>query len=204
MTGARVGPLAADLVLGFKDMVSFSRKSPKDQPKISCNFPKGFAKERMNDKPFWQTKSLSQLNPKEWESLCDGCGLCCLVRFEDEDTGEVLPTRVHCKLFDSQKCTCTDYENRKKHVPDCIKLTPHNIEALEWMPKSCAYRRLYEGKDLPGWHYLISGDVNLVHTLGVSIKGQTIPETIFDDIEDALDFIAPDLSIDRSQWPNKP
>ncbi|MER8124560.1 YcgN family cysteine cluster protein, partial [Acinetobacter baumannii] len=98
--------------------------------------------------PFWRRKTLEQMTVAEWESLCDGCGLCCLVRFEDEETGEVIPTRVHCKLFDPDVCRCSDYANRKAHVPDCIKLTPHNSEALEWMPKSCAYRRLHEGRDL--------------------------------------------------------
>lgn len=153
----------------------------------------------MNDTlPFWQQKRLSDMTAQEWESLCDGCGLCCLVRFEDEDTGEIIPTRVHCKLYDDKKCQCTDYANRKAHVPDCIKLTPHNIEALEWMPKSCAYRRLHEGKPLPKWHYLISGDRESVHRAGVSIRGQTVSETVFEDIEDALDFIEPSLGLDRS------
>ena len=88
----------------------------------------------MAGEPFWRRKTLEQMTVAEWESLCDGCGLCCLVRFEDEDTGEIIPTRVHCKLFDAQACRCTDYANRKAHVPDCIKLTPGNIEELDWMP----------------------------------------------------------------------
>ena len=150
--------------------------------------------------PFWETKSIDKMTPEEWESLCDGCGLCCLVRFEDEDTGEVVPTRVHCKLFDGQLCTCTDYANRKKHVPDCIKLTPGNIEDLQWMPMSCAYRRLYEGKPLPKWHYLITGDRESVHRAGVSIRGQTISETSLPEVEDALDFVAMDLVPDRSEF----
>ncbi|MDC7677238.1 YcgN family cysteine cluster protein [Asticcacaulis machinosus] len=154
-------------------------------------------------KPFWETKPLSQMNRTEWESLCDGCGLCCLVRFEDEDTGEVIPTRVHCKLFNPDSCTCTDYPNRKKYVPDCIKLTPHNIEALEWMPKSCAYRRLHEGKDLPRWHPLITGDPDSTHKAGVSIRGQTVSETAFADIEDAIDFMAMEWAEDRSNWEPK-
>ena len=112
----------------------------------------------MTERPFWETKSLAEMSPSEWESLCDGCGLCCLVRFEDEVTGEIIPTRVHCKLFDPDACRCTNYEDRHRHVPDCIKLTPGNIEALGWMPKSCAYRRLWEGKQLPRWHPLITGD----------------------------------------------
>lgn len=133
----------------------------------------------------------------EWESLCDGCGLCCLVRFEDEDSGEVIPTRVHCKLFDGQLCACTDYANRKTHVPDCVKLTPHNIDALPWMPTSCAYRRLHEGKTLPEWHPLITGDPESVHKSGVSIRGQTISEAELKDPEDALEYTAWDLMIDR-------
>jgi len=151
----------------------------------------------MPQKPFWQTKRLEQMTAAEWESLCDGCGLCCLVRFEDEVTGEIVPTRVACKLFDDKVCACTDYVNRKQHVPDCIKLTPHNIDALEWMPKSCAYRRLHEGRDLADWHPLISGDPESVHRAGVSIRGQTISEAVLADPEDALEFQAPELMDER-------
>ena len=150
-------------------------------------------------RPFWETKRLEQMTVREWESLCDGCGLCCLVRFEEEGTGEVVPTRVACRLFDDKACRCGDYANRKAHVPDCIKLTPYNIEALEWMPLSCAYRRLYEGKTLPVWHPLITGDPESVHAAGVSVRGQTISEASLDDPDDALDFEAPDLMRDRSE-----
>jgi uncharacterized protein len=153
----------------------------------------------MAREPFWQRKSLTEMTVAEWESLCDGCGLCCLVRFEDEETGEIIPTRVHCKLFDAQACACTDYANRKKHVPDCIKLTPGNIEALEWMPKSCAYRRLHEGRDLAWWHPLVSGDPESVHKAGVSVRGQTINEAALSDPEDALDFAAWDLVEERGR-----
>jgi uncharacterized cysteine cluster protein YcgN (CxxCxxCC family) len=149
-------------------------------------------------KPFWQTKSLEQMTVREWESLCDGCGLCCLVRFEDEDTGEIIPTRVACRLFDSGACRCSDYANRSKHVPDCIKLTPYNIEDLQWMPLSCAYRRLYEGKPLPSWHPLITGDPESVHEAGVSVRGKTISEAVLADPEDALDYEAYDLMRDKS------
>lgn len=148
-------------------------------------------------KPWWETKPLADMSATEWESLCDGCGLCCLVRFEDEDTGEVIPTRVSCKLFDDGACRCTDYENRKDHVPDCIQLTPWNIEALAWMPKSCGYRRIHEGRGLAWWHPLVSGDRETVHTAGVSIRGQTISETVLREPEDALDFEAPDLVAER-------
>jgi hypothetical protein len=135
---------------------------------------------------------------REWESLCDGCGLCCLIRFEDEETGEIIPTRVACKLFDDGACRCSDYDRRRIHVPDCIKLTPGNIEGLQWMPLSCAYRRLYEGKDLPRWHPLITGDRESVHRSGVSVRGQTLSEAVLADPEDALDHVAYDLLRDKS------
>jgi uncharacterized cysteine cluster protein YcgN (CxxCxxCC family) len=149
-------------------------------------------------KPFWETKSLERMSAREWESLCDGCGLCCLIRFEDEETGEIIPTRVACKLFDSSVCRCSDYAHRKDQVPDCIKLTPHNIEDLQWMPPSCAYRRLHEGKPLPAWHPLITGDPESVHRAGVSVRGQTLSEATLADPEDALDYVAEDLLRDKS------
>jgi uncharacterized cysteine cluster protein YcgN (CxxCxxCC family) len=151
----------------------------------------------MARKPFWQTKTLQAMTPAEWESLCDGCGLCCLIRFEDEDTGEIIPTRVACRLFDDQRCRCADYANRKSQVPDCIKLTPGNIEDLLWMPKSCAYRRLHEGRGLAAWHPLVSGDPESVHRAGVSIRGQTISEASLANPEDAVEFEAPDLLAER-------
>lgn len=153
----------------------------------------------MTGDPFWRRKSLQQMTSAEWESLCDGCGLCCLVRFEDEDTAEIIPTRVHCKLFNPESCTCADYANRKRHVPDCIKLTPGNIEALQWMPKSCAYRRLHEGRGLAKWHPLVSGDPESVHRAGVSVRGQTINESVLAEPEDALDFAAQDLIEERGR-----
>ena len=151
----------------------------------------------MTRKPFWETKPLRQMTVAEWESLCDGCGLCCLIRFEDEDTGEIIPTRVACRLFDGNACRCTDYPNRKATVPDCIKLTPDNIDDLMWMPKSCAYRRLHEGRGLADWHPLVSGDPESVHRAGVSIRGQTVSEASLADPEDAIDFEAPDLLEER-------
>ena len=151
----------------------------------------------MAQKPFWETKTLEDMSAAEWESLCDGCGLCCLIRFEDEVTGEVIPTRVSCRLLDNELCRCKDYANRKVYVPDCIKLTPWNIEALQWMPLSCAYRRLYEGRPLPRWHPLITGDPESVHKAGVSIRGQVISESSLADPDDALDFQAPELLIDH-------
>ena len=126
----------------------------------------------MARKPFWRDQDAGPDDgPAEWESLCDGCGLCLpLIRFEDEDTSEIIPTRVACKLFDDATCRCSDYANRKAYVPDCIKLTPGNIEDLLWMPMSCAYRRLHEGRGLASWHPLVSGDPESVHRAGVSIR----------------------------------
>lgn len=152
----------------------------------------------MSARPFWEEKRLEQLTVQEWESLCDGCGLCCLIRFEDEETGEIIPTRVHCRLFDAELCRCSNYAERKTHVPDCIKLTPWNVEGLAWMPRSCAYRRVWEGKPLPRWHPLLTGDPQSVHEAGVSVRGQTVSETSLQDPEDALDFQAWDLLRDRS------
>jgi uncharacterized cysteine cluster protein YcgN (CxxCxxCC family) len=148
-------------------------------------------------KPFWETKTLKQMSRAEWESLCDGCGLCCLIRFEDEDTGEVFPTRVHCKLFDPDACTCTDYANRKAHVPDCIKLTPGKVGALKWMPKSCGYRRIHEGRGLADWHPLVSGNRESVHDAGVSVRGQTVSELTLERPEDAVEFEAMEWNEER-------
>ncbi len=148
------------------------------------------------DRPFWETKTLEQMSAQEWESLCDGCGRCCLVRFEDEDTGEIIPTRVACRLLDTQTCACTNYRHRRRYVPDCIKLTPHKIEDLTWMPHSCAYRRLHEGRGLASWHPLCSGDPESVHRAGVSVRGLVLSETAFADVEDAIDFPAYDLMAD--------
>jgi hypothetical protein len=153
----------------------------------------------MAERAFWEVKSLAEMSAGEWESLCDGCGLCCLVRFEDEDSGVVTPTRVACRLFDGEACRCVDYARRRESVPDCIKLTPGNVTTLAWMPKSCAYRRIAEGRGLAPWHPLVSGDPESVHAAGVSIRGQTISEALLADPEDAIDYAAPDLMIERGR-----
>jgi uncharacterized cysteine cluster protein YcgN (CxxCxxCC family) len=145
------------------------------------------------DKPFWETKTLGEMTGEEWESLCDGCGRCCLIRFEDEDTGEVIPTRVACRLLDVETCRCTRYRHRKRYVPDCIKLTPVNVAELKWMPPSCAYRRIYDGKGLASWHPLVSGDPQSVEKAGISMKGQLVSETALKRAEDAIDYEASDL-----------
>ncbi|MFZ4067453.1 MAG: YcgN family cysteine cluster protein [Phenylobacterium sp.] len=148
-------------------------------------------------RPFWETTPLERMTREEWESLCDGCGLCCLIRFEDVDSGEVIPTRVHCRLLDAATCSCSNYPGRKREVPDCISLTPALIPRLGWMPKSCAYRRLHEGRGLADWHPLISGDPESVHRAGVSVRGQTISESELEHEDDMVDHAAPDLLAER-------
>tara|TARA_R110000744_G_scaffold273278_5_gene386388 strand:+ start:8065 stop:8523 length:459 start_codon:yes stop_codon:yes gene_type:complete len=138
--------------------------------------------------PFWKTKTLSQLTKPEWESLCDGCGKCCLIQLEDEDSGLRLHTDVTCRLFNPDTCRCGDYTNRKQRVPDCVILTPKNVTELEWMPQTCAYRLIGEGKDLYDWHPLVSGDPMSVHKAGMSIRNQVISEDEVDpeDWEDRI------------------
>jgi hypothetical protein len=126
--------------------------------------------------PFWKTKSLVEMTEAEWESLCDGCGKCCTISLEDEDTGELHRTNVACNLFDTNTCGCGDYANRKKKVPDCVKLTPKNVPKLDWLPPTCAYRLVALGRDLYWWHHLISGDRETVHAAGASVRGETRPE----------------------------
>jgi hypothetical protein len=119
---------------------------------------------------FWQTKSLAQMSHEEWESLCDGCGLCCLVKIEDEDSGEVFNTTVSCKQLDIEKCRCKDYDNRLAEVSMCLQLTLENLPQIHWLPDSCAYIRLYKGQPLPDWHPLLTKDKNSVHEAGLSAK----------------------------------
>ena len=121
-------------------------------------------------KPFWETKPLDQMTRDEWESLCDGCGRCCLYILHNEETGDVFETDVGCKLFNAKTRRCMNYANRAKLVPDCVTLTAQNVEALSWMPKTCAYRRLANGKRLPKWHPLITGDRESVARAGVAVS----------------------------------
>lgn len=142
----------------------------------------------MDREPFWKRKTLGEMNRAEWESLCDGCAKCCLVKLEDEDTLEISFTDAVCKLLDGETCRCTDYRNRTKRVPDCVHLTPKVIEEVTWMPPSCAYRLIAEGKDLPSWHPLVSGETESVVRAGMSVKGRVISEEEidFDDICDRI------------------
>ena len=127
--------------------------------------------------PFWEDKSLDEMSPAEWEALCDGCGRCCLVKLEDEESGEIITSDVRCRLLDGDTCRCKDYPDRQRQVPDCIKLTPQNVVTTSWIPATCAYRRLAEGRGLAWWHPLISGDPETVAAAGVSVRGRTVNET---------------------------
>ncbi|WPZ32538.1 YcgN family cysteine cluster protein [Thalassobaculum sp. OXR-137] len=140
------------------------------------------------DERFWERKPLSAMTPAEWESLCDGCGKCCLVKLQDADTDEISYTDVACKLLDCDSCRCSDYPNRKKIVPDCVVLSVKLVSQLKWMPSTCAYRLLNEGRPLYWWHPLVSGDANTVHEAGISVRGRAISETVVDD-EELLEHI---------------
>lgn len=135
-------------------------------------------------RPFWKRKKLDQLTPKEWESLCDGCGLCCLQKIEFEDdglSGVIHYTRIACRLLDHQTCRCMNYSQRRELVSDCVQLTPADAETFHWLPATCSYRLLSEGKDLPAWHYLVCGDRRAVHRAGISRSGRMICETAVDE-----------------------
>lgn len=121
---------------------------------------------------FWETKSLQQMSRAEWEALCDGCGQCCMAKLIDDDTEEIHYTSVACRLFDAQTCRCGDYENRQSRVDDCVKLTPENVSQIAWLPKTCAYRLINEGKQLYDWHPLVSGRPSSVLEAGVSVFGK--------------------------------
>ncbi|WP_321345891.1 YcgN family cysteine cluster protein [Breoghania sp.] len=126
--------------------------------------------------PFWRAKSLEALTPAEWESLCDGCGRCCLNKLEDWDTGQIEWTNIACTLLDGETCRCRDYENRQATVPDCVQLTPSEVRTLTWLPPTCAYKLVADGHDLYWWHPLISGSSETVHEAGISVRGRTISE----------------------------
>lgn len=125
---------------------------------------------------FWETKSLTEMSQSEWESLCDGCGKCCLNKLSTEDEDEFLFTRIACKLLDSHTCQCADYDNRFAFVKDCEQLTPSKLKQLKWLPNTCAYRLLDEGKPLPSWHHLVCGDKEAVHTEDMSVRDAVLSE----------------------------
>ena len=151
--------------------------------------------EKMTKQPFWKVKRLDEMSASEWESLCDGCAKCCLVKLEDEDTEELEYTDIVCDLLDCETCQCSDYPNRAVKVPDCVELTPTNVSQLSWMPSSCAYRLIAEGKDLAWWHPLVSGEMESVHLAGVSVRGRVLREAEVD---------MTDLEARIVSWPEQP
>lgn len=135
---------------------------------------------------FWQQKTLAEMSREEWESLCDGCAKCCLYRLEDEDTRAIYFTNVHCRLLDTETGRCTDYANRSSRVSDCVTITLRELEDPYWLPSTCAYRLLAEGKDLPKWHPLVSGDPQSVVRAGQRVCDRTICEDEADELENHL------------------
>jgi hypothetical protein len=135
---------------------------------------------------FWETKTLAEMTIEEWESLCDGCGKCCLIKLEDEDSGEIAFTSVVCDLIDLDTCRCTHYSERCTLVPDCIDLKQHDFAEYKWLPSMCAYRLLTDGKPLPDWHPLNSGTVESVKDAGVAIGSYAVKESQVDDPEDHI------------------
>lgn len=131
---------------------------------------------RAKSEPFWQHKALHEMTRDEWESLCDGCGRCCVLKLADADTGKVHPTSVVCRLFDRDTCRCTRYADRHRLVPECVHIDADTAAQYDWLPESCAYRRLANGRDLAWWHPLVSGRQQTVIDAGISVYGNVVPE----------------------------
>ena len=129
------------------------------------------------EKDFWIHKTLAEMSLEEWEALCDGCGICCLFKVEDEDSREVHLTNVACRFLDLKTCTCQLYDQRISAMPTCIKLSPSKVENLTWLPETCTYRLILHGKPLPDWHPLVSGDPTSIHRAGISVLGKVIRES---------------------------
>ena len=140
----------------------------------------------MNSTPFWKRKTLTEMNQQEWESLCDRCGKCCLSKLEDEDTGEIVFTSVVCDLIDLKNCCCTNYRQRTRLVSNCINIRSEAFIQYDWLPNTCAYRLLAEGKELPLWHPLITGTFDSVHEAGVSVRSYATRESEVFDLEDYI------------------
>lgn len=144
------------------------------------------------EKDFWKHKKLSEMSLEEWEALCDGCGICCLFKIEDADSGEVHLTNVACRFLDMQSCTCLLYKNRLRAMPTCIKLSPSKVKNLTWLPDTCTYRLVLQGKPLPDWHPLVSGDPRSVHRAGISILGKAVRESSV-DMKELEKYVIEDL-----------
>ena len=140
----------------------------------------------MSERPFWQTKRLDQMNDDEWESLCDGCGQCCLNKLQDADTDEIYFTNVACNQLNIKTCQCRNYERRFEYEEDCIKLTRENLTQFNWLPRTCAYRLLGEGKALPAWHPLLSGSKSAMHAQRISVRYIAVRESEVRDWEDHI------------------
>lgn len=152
-----------------------------------------------HSKPFWKTKKLTEMTREEWETLCDGCGRCCLHKLQDEDTGELFYTRVVCRLFDMQTCRCTQYDQRQVLEPTCMVLTPETVLDYPWMPATCAYRLLAEGKPLKWWHPLVSGTPETVQAAGVAVRGFAILESKLQPGDCLEDYVVEDWQPYRSR-----
>ena len=139
-----------------------------------------------NNKHFWETKSLNQMTKVEWESLCDGCGKCCLHKLEDIDTGEISVSNVSCSFLDQTSCKCKDYKNRNENVPDCIQLDLKNLKKLDWLPSTCAYRLIDGGESLHDWHHLISGSSETIHERGMSVRDCSVNESSLKNVEEYI------------------
>lgn len=158
------------------------------RPQDDAPRPNGADLATAAEAPFWRRKSLNEMTAEEWESLCDGCAKCCLLKLTDEGSDKVDYTDVACRLLDLGTCQCTHYSMRKKIVTDCVVLRPETVDDIGWLPKTCAYRLINEGKDLPWWHPLVSGDPETVHEAGISVRGRVIREHRVreDELEDHI------------------
>jgi uncharacterized cysteine cluster protein YcgN (CxxCxxCC family) len=137
---------------------------------------------------FWQNKTLQDFTSEEWDLLCDGCGQCCQYKLEDEESGDLYLTNVVCRFLNPDSCRCNVYEERHNVVPTCVQLTPENVPTLEWIPPTCGYKLIAEGKPLPNWHPLISGNIESVHEAGISVRGRVISESKV-DMDNIKEFV---------------
>jgi hypothetical protein len=175
-------PVAASMGSGYSARAGVTRKAGRIAAELFLR------RSAMADgeQPFWKTKKMSQMTQAEWESLCDGCGKCCLNKIIDIETNELHFTNVACKLLDTESCRCKHYKTRFSYVKDCVRLTPRNVRQIRWLPDTCAYRLVAEGKDLYDWHHLVCGDRNAVHRAGISGRGRIISEQDAGELEDYI------------------
>jgi uncharacterized cysteine cluster protein YcgN (CxxCxxCC family) len=178
--------------IGFVQAARVQPKPPTRWPRVVSEMAGDDSAELV---PFWRRKSLADMTDSEWESLCDGCGRCCLNKLEEEETDRTFYTDVGCRLLDGKSCRCRDYAHRLEKVEDCVQLTPENLKTITWLPPSCAYVLLAQGKDLYWWHPLVSGDPDTVHAAGVSVRGR-----VYANEKDVSDDMLEDYIV---SWPLK-